>query len=89
MSEPPPGIGPGTFYSPDGLGNSVLAPDVGALWPETAPAEKRRYIDQWFDEIQIGRRTDTNEVLPTERMRGLIYAACTTSFVGLPIIQRG
>jgi DNA invertase Pin-like site-specific DNA recombinase len=57
----------------------ALATNVGALWPEMTPAEKRRFIDQWFDEIHIGRRAETIEFVPAERTIGLIYASSAAS----------
>lgn len=70
----------------------ALATEVGALWPEMTPAEKRRFIDSWFDEIHIGRRAETIEFVPTERTKGLVFyasAAQAVPTVRSRFIQRG
>lgn len=69
----------------------ALATDVGSMWPDMTTEEKRRFIDQWFDEIHIGRRGATLEVVPSERAKGLVYAASSSapSTVRLRFIKRG
>lgn len=70
----------------------ALATQVGALWPEMTPTEKRRFIDQWFHEIHIGRRAESLEVVPSDRTKGPVYAACTSASsptVPMRFIQRG
>lgn len=57
----------------------ALATNVGALWPEMTSDEKRRFIDQWFDEIHIGRRGETLEMVPAERTKALVYASSEAS----------
>jgi len=87
LDELPPDIAAGP--SDDAI---ALATDVGSMWPEMTPTEKRRFIDQWFDEIHIGRRAETIEVVPAERTKGLVYAACTNASsptVRMRFIQRG
>jgi len=69
----------------------VLVARSGRIRPLT-PTEKRRFIDQWFDEIHVGRRAETIEVVPAERTKGLVYAACTNASsptVRMRFIQRG
>jgi hypothetical protein len=57
----------------------ALATNVGALWPEMTADEKRRFIDQWFEEVHVGRRGETLEVVPAEHTKGLVYASCAGS----------
>jgi hypothetical protein len=44
LDELPPDIAAGP--SDDAI---ALATDVGSMWTEMTPTEKRRFIDQWFD----------------------------------------
>ena len=69
----------------------AIAGRVGELWDEMTVDERRRFIDQWFDEVHIGRRAETLEFVPAVRTRELVYAAVESSpaGVGLPFIKRG
>jgi hypothetical protein len=47
------------------------------------------FVDKWFDEVRISRRAESLAIVSAAPTRELIYAACTTSSMRLPFIQRG
>ena len=51
-----------------------LAGEIGRAWNDVSAQTRRRFLEEWFEQILI-HRDGRVEVMPREAVRGIVYAA--------------
>jgi hypothetical protein len=57
----------------------ALACNVGELWDEMTDDERRRFVEEWFEEFKLGR-DGAITLCARDRYRELVYSALEASF---------
>jgi hypothetical protein len=63
-----------------------LVGQIGEIWRRNEEGWRRRFIDEWFDEIRIAPKAESIELVVRAPYRELVYSAVS---VPLSLIKRG